>query len=280
VLLGKKVMRESQNAGPFGSGGFPVGRYVTVPSEKDPVVWLISDPLANVEPKPDRWLRKDFIRVEKPKSIAVTATEPDQAWKLVRETETGDWNLADRGDLEILDKSKTVALNSVLSYASFTDVKAADAEDVKEAFQGARTIDLNTFDGFQYLLTVGNEPSGENYLVKIGINANYPRERVAAADETAEDKERLDKDFQERLKKLDEKLKQEKECDSWVYVVSKWTVDPLLKNRADLLLTAPPDDDDHDDDHDHDDEDSLPLLPKGAFDIRDLPALPPVPDQP
>src|SRR5439155_21869465 len=54
-------------------------------------------------------------------------------------------------------------------------------------------------------------------------------------DEKPEDKEKLDKEFKDRLAKLEEKLKQEKGFEQWTYLVSKWTVDPLLKERKDLL---------------------------------------------
>ena len=36
--------------------------------------------------------------------------------------------------------------------------------------------------------------------------------------------------------KLEEKLKAEKAYEKWTYVVSKWTIDPLFKERKDLLV--------------------------------------------
>ncbi len=66
-------------------------------------------------------------------------------------------------------------------------------------------------------------------------SADLPKERKPGKDEKTEDKEKLDKEFKEKMSKLDEKLKQEKAFEKWTYLVSKWTVDPLLKERKDLL---------------------------------------------
>ena len=46
---------------------------------------------------------------------------------------------------------------------------------------------------------------------------------------------RLDKEFTESRKKLEERLKADSAFTKWTYVVSKWTIDPLLKERKDLL---------------------------------------------
>ena len=47
--------------------GFPAGRYVVpVGSTK---VSLVSETLDDVDAKPERWLKKEFFRIENPKSI-------------------------------------------------------------------------------------------------------------------------------------------------------------------------------------------------------------------
>jgi hypothetical protein len=95
LVLGKKDMRESSSPSPFGdAGGMPVGRYVLGAGNK---VSLVGDPLSDVEAKPDRWLNKDFFKVEKLRSISVTSTNATNSWKLVRETEGGELKLAVQG---------------------------------------------------------------------------------------------------------------------------------------------------------------------------------------
>ncbi|MBI2320281.1 MAG: hypothetical protein HYU75_25585, partial [Betaproteobacteria bacterium] len=58
------------------------------------------------------------------------------------------------------------------------------------------------------------------------------------AGEKAADKERLDKEFAESLKKLDERLKFERGLAAWTYVVAGKALEPLLKDRT--QLTAVP----------------------------------------
>ena len=70
----------------------------------------------------------------------------------------------------------------------------------------------------------------------MAVNANLPKERVAGKDEKPEDKAKLDKEFADKNKQLEEKLKKEKQFEKWTYLVAKWPFDPLLKNRAELMV--------------------------------------------
>src|SRR4030095_15882476 len=83
VLLGKKHTRKSKGPSPFGDmddGGWPDGRYVMAAPDAKSVA-LISEPFSNIETKPEQWLNKDFFKVEKPRSIAVTFPEATNSWK-------------------------------------------------------------------------------------------------------------------------------------------------------------------------------------------------------
>ncbi|HEX4645865.1 MAG TPA: hypothetical protein VH598_09670, partial [Verrucomicrobiae bacterium] len=51
-----------------------------------------------------------------------------------------------------------------------------------------------------------------------------------------EQKDALDKVFKESEKKLEDKLKQDKAFEKWTYLGPTWTVDPILKDRKDLLV--------------------------------------------
>ena len=95
----------------MGGGGWPDGRYVKVgPSAQE--VALISDALANIEPKPEQWLNKDFFKVEKVRSVAVTFTNATNSWKLDRDTEAGEWKLAEAKPEEKLDTSKASGVSN------------------------------------------------------------------------------------------------------------------------------------------------------------------------
>jgi hypothetical protein len=99
----------------------------------------------------------------------------------------------------------------------------------------ARTAVLETFEGLTYKVQIGNKTGEDSYHLKVAVQGNIDKQRKPGADEKAEDKEKLDKEFSEKVAKLEEKLKKEKEFESWTYLVSKWTIDPLLKERHELL---------------------------------------------
>ena len=70
----------------------------------------------------------------------------------------------------------------------------------------------------------------------LAVTAQLPKERTPGKDEKPEDKTRLDKEFKDQQKKLEDKLSQEKSFEKWVYLASNWTFDSLLKDRAQLLV--------------------------------------------
>src|SRR5256885_9285337 len=95
---------------------------------------------------------------------------------------------------------------------------------------------IETFGGFNYSVSLGTKTNEDNYYIRASVSGDFPKERTAGKDEKTEDKEKLDKEFKDKLSKLEDKLKQEKAFEKWTYLVSKWTVDPVLKERKDLLM--------------------------------------------
>ena len=235
VLLGKKHTRKSENASPLGgSDGWPDGRYVLVKNGPKDVA-VVSDALSEVETKPDRWLNKDFFKVEKLKGISVTHTNSTNSWTLTRETENGPLTLAEAKPGEQLDSGKSSPVGNALSYPSFTDIASPQAKPEEIGMDNPVMARLETFDGFSYTAKIGRKTNDDNCYLNLSLSADLPKERTPGKDEKPEDKEKLDKEFKEKMSKLEEKLKQEKTFEKWTYLVSKWTVDPLLKERKDLL---------------------------------------------
>jgi hypothetical protein len=231
VVVGKKHLRKGEGGDQFGgpSDGFPAGRYVKPAAGAR--VSLVSETLDEVDPKPERWLAKDFIKVDGPKSIAVTGP---QNWSVSRESTSAEWKLADAKPDEKLDTGKTAALGSIFASPSFTDVQAPDVK----LEEPTTTATIETFDGFHYELKIG-KPNGDNHPVLVNVSANFPKERSPGKDEKPEDKERLDGEFIVKLKKLEEKLAAEKKMEGRAYLVAKYVVDPLLKDPAALLPDKP-----------------------------------------
>jgi hypothetical protein len=234
VYLGKKTMEKSTRPSPMGEMGdqsFPNGRFVKLASSD--AVSIIAEPLANIEPKPDQWLDKTFFRVEKPKTIAVAYPAETNSWKLTRESETAQWKLADPKPGEELDATKASGVANPFSSASFNDISVG-VKPEEVGLDKPTVVTVETFDDFTYTVKVGNRLN-DIATISVGVAAQLPKERTPGKDEKPEDKDKLDKEFKEKVKKLEEKLAQEKAFEPWIFQVSGWTVDSLLKIRADLM---------------------------------------------
>ena len=95
-------------------------------------------------------------------------------------------------------------------------------------------IKAETFDGITYTLRVGNA-AGQNYYLGFQVEGEPAKQRVAPKGEKAEDKARNDKSFEDRRKKLVEQIEREKRLSRWTYLVAKNSIEPLLRDRTQLL---------------------------------------------
>jgi hypothetical protein len=231
ILLGLKYMKEGNDNSPMGGGGFPIGRYIMVDNKIESVA-LVSDALSNAEAKPEDWIDKEFVKVEQPISVSVAKPESTNSFALSRTNEFGEWNLADAKPEEKLDTSKVSGFNTVLSSPSFNDVLLTPPAD---AFEKPVQAVVQTAGGFTYDVKIGKAGADDVYPIQVAVAAELQKERVAAADEKKEDKDRLDKEFKDKLAKQQEKLKKEQAYAKWTYSISKWSIDSLLKNRSELL---------------------------------------------
>jgi hypothetical protein len=235
LTLGLQTSKEAREDSPFGGGGsFPNGRYV-MRGDDVKTVALVSDPL-NLDAKPEDWLNKDWFKVEKIKSVAVVSTNATNNWKLARETESGEWKFAVTNASETVDSGKASGLNYLLSSPTFNDV-IVDPKPEKTGLDKPTTATIETFEGFNYTIKMARMAEGdENYALQVSVAGNFlPKERAAGKDEKPEDKTKLDKEFADNRKKLEDKLKNERSFEKWTYVVPKFTVDNLLKERKDFL---------------------------------------------
>jgi hypothetical protein len=270
LLLGKTHMRKSEGRpSPMGemgdNEGFPDGRYVMVGTGAKTVA-VVSDPLSSLEAKPDQWLNKDFFKVEKIRSIAVMLPVATNSWKVSRDTETAsDWKLADAKPDEKLDSTKTSGFSYALNSPSFNDVLPSDTKPEQTGLDKPTVITLDTFDNFTYTIKLGQK-TNDNLPMALAVTAQLPKERTPGKDEKPEDKTRLDKEFKDQQKKLEDKLSQEKSFEKWVYLASNWTFDSLLKDRAQLLVEK----------KEEPKKDAKPAATDSSKE-EDLPALPAVP---
>jgi hypothetical protein len=233
-LLGKKHTAQSSSPSPFGGGEFDDGRYVMLPDDPQDVL-LVSDPLSSLELNPESWLDKNFFKVDKLQSVSLVSTNATNSWKLTRENEDAPWVLAATNAGETLDSNKVSSLASTLNYVSFVDVASNTAPAVT-GLDKPLALSLATFDHFNYELKIGNKTADNNLYMTVAVAADIPTNRVAAAGEKPEDKGKLDTEFQARTKALQEKLAGEKALGQWVYVVSTMQLEPLMRDRSQLLV--------------------------------------------
>jgi Domain of unknown function (DUF4340) len=233
LLLGKKQQLESDQSA---VGMAAAGRYAMALDGTNHV-FLISESFDQVQSKPERWLNHDFIKVQDPKTITVTA--PNMNWRLARDATSTPWKLVDAKPGEELDAAKAQALATLFASASFADVLNPKALPADTGLDKHSTIRIETFDGFVYEFRVG-KAMGDNYPVLIGVTGQIAEQRVPEQNEKPEDKANLDKQFQDKRNQLMEKLSKEKKTENWAYLISKDTIDQVLKDRTALFVEKKP----------------------------------------
>lgn len=260
VTLGKQLSAGGGNdSSPFGGGGMPNGRYVQTGAGPETVV-VVNDPLSSAKTDASEWIAKEFIKVEQPISVVVAGGTPTNSFSLVRTNEFADWTLADAQPGEDLDKNKLFSFNSLLSSPSFNDLVLAP-DLAKLGLDQPTKATIKTAGGFTYEVKLG-KADGDNYPLQVSVSADLKKLREAGKDEKPEDKAKLDKEFADKLSKLEEKLKSEQSFAKWTYTVSKWTVDALLKGRGELMAEKKADE-------------KKPAAPAGVESLGiDLPKLP------
>ena len=228
LLLGKKIVKGSPVASLSRGETEATGRYLTVGGEAGTLL-AVGEPLAEVESKADQWLVKDLIRADGVKSVS-SSKDGKARWMVTRDTESTDWRFA--GSKERPDLQKATDLASSLGWVNLVDVVADPKADT--GLDHAIVIRADTFDGLSYTLRAGNRV-GDNYYVKVAVAGEPRKTRTPAKGEKAEDKAKNDKEFEERRKKLMEKMEREQKLEGWTYLVAKNGVDPLLRDRPGLM---------------------------------------------
>ncbi|MES2563399.1 MAG: DUF4340 domain-containing protein [Pseudomonadota bacterium] len=231
VVLGKVILKKDPgNPLPTAQDGVPAGRYVRVLDSGAVVV--VSDPLANAEAQPGRWLDKSFAKADRIKTLTLAG---DGSWKISRDPEWGQWKFAaGSGDL---DPSAAVTAVNALGNLTFNDVAVtAMPEDEGKPV----TLIAETFDQLTYTYKIAKRKTGDDYLVNIGVAGEPPQQREAEKDEKPEQKAQRDKDFGESRKRLEMRLAREKVQSQWSYVVEGKQIAPLLKTREQMVAQRKP----------------------------------------
>ncbi len=243
LLVGKRYLRKGDDdaaaMGMGGPSGFPVGRYV-LPTAGGAKVSLITETLEEIVPTAEQWLNHDFIKIANITSIALAGTTEPQHWKVTRDDPSGEaWKLEGAKPEETLDSGKAQPLATVLAGPGFFDVLPADAKPTDTGLDKPEILTVETSDKITYTLKIG-KLTGENYPMTVEISGNLAKERTPGKDEKPEDKAKLDEEFKATQKTLEEKLTSEKKLQGRPYLISKFTIEQLLKDRSALLQDKKP----------------------------------------
>lgn len=229
----------------MGRGGFPDRRFVMVDGERSSIT-VVDQTFSNATTGPADWLDKTFFKVEQPNAIEViyNGTDSTNSWKLTKTSDIADWKLdGELPDGKELDTAQ--APTTALSNPAFNDL-ANDAEKLA-LDKNATQIKINTSEGFEYALKVGDSTGGSDKIVSVAITANFQEKRTPAENESADDKKKLDEEWAAAQKTLQDKLASEQKFTQHTYRVSSFTVDSILKKRSELIkdeekgaITPPP----------------------------------------
>ena len=228
--LGKKKLGKAPLQVKGFDKGQPEGRYLLVSADPKTLL-LVQDPMNNVEPKAEKWIAKDFAKIDRIKKLVVETPGTTISYQLSRDREAGDWVLSGLKPAEKTDPSAAVSATNAFYQLAFTDV----ATSVKPEQLGRATmITADTFDGWTYVMRVAPKPDDDaNVLFTIAVSGEAkPIARAPVKDEKLEEKEKRDKEHDEKFKRLQAQLAREKTLDKWVFVVEKKILAPVLRERV------------------------------------------------
>jgi hypothetical protein len=235
VLGGSVSTSGGANAQASMFGAPPGNRFVRILDKE--TIWEVGNQYTDLVNKPEQWLLKDFIAISKIKSIAVTAAKPEDSWKASRKTEEEtDFVLEGGKPGEKIDSAKA-DVAALLSSPTFDDVLGKDK--AAETFKDSVKATITTFEGFTYNLQAVKKPAADGgsdkYYLSVTTTGKFADKREPVKDEKEEDKKKKDEEFAAAKKALEEKLAKEKGFDGWVYQVTEYTINTLLKKRSEIV---------------------------------------------
>ena len=226
LILGKTILKKDPgNPLPSAQDGVPAGRYVRTVGAAERVV-VVSDPLAQADASPGRWLDKTFMKADRLKTLAVAGE--GTSWKLTREAEWEPWKLVGGGEV---DPNVAVRAANAIGQLAPTDVAGDKAEEAGSPI----VVTAETFDALAYTFRLAKRKGSDDYLLRVNVAGEPPRSRVPEKGEKPEERDKRDKEFAEGRQRLEARLAREKAQSVWTYIVDAKQVEPLLKPRAQLI---------------------------------------------
>jgi hypothetical protein len=225
--LGGEGSADDEEGGPADSG-----RFVYDPSEKDKV-YLGKESFSTVDPSPQNWIDKDFIKPDTIKEITRDSSATGEGWKISRKDEKAQWNLADAKPGEDVNPQEVASLGNFSP--TFSDVQPADAPDSETGLKQPVTFNLAGFDGFKYTIEIGGAGPEHTHFFRFKVSADLPSTRTAEPNESPDDKKKKDDEFSKQRDALKARLAAEEKLQKWIFEVEDDSVETFLKPRQDIL---------------------------------------------
>jgi hypothetical protein len=216
LVVGKRHLRPQSQSDPYRLKGLFDGCYIRLLSDPENVM-LVSDDLPAVTAEPPAWLDKSFIKIEKLKSLSLLSTNGTTVWTLTRPAESQPWLLADADPAagEVLDSTAASQTVEVLPFLSFVDVLPRDKANPLTQSKPSMLF-AETFDHFFYSINFIAAPNQQSILFTIKTKAELSGDGGDMADQKA-------------------RLAREQSLASWTYVADAAAIQPILRERAQLL---------------------------------------------
>jgi hypothetical protein len=233
LLLGKTLMKQSDNSG---ESDIPSGRYVLAGDATGSIA-VVADPLKDVDPDPAAWLDKDVIRADSVKTVTAVGPDGRQRWSLARAKEGDLMSFA--GSSEKPDPQKGQDTISAFYGISLIDIVTDQPKEVT-GLDKPLVVTAQSFDGVSYVLRIGAKAGEGRYFLSVASLGDHAKTREPGKGESAEDKAKKDKEFEEMLQKRNERRVRDKTMEKWSYIVPQTAIAAVMKERAELMPDKKP----------------------------------------
>lgn len=236
LLLGRRHDRKQKDNEPLGMRGWFDGRYVLYPGDPENVL-LIPTELPGAAEVPNGWLDQTFFKIENPKFVGVVSPNPQKNWELFRETPDAKWTMPSMGSNETLDRTKLAQATEIWQWPRFVDI-VSNAPPSETGLDNPTIVTVVTFDNMAYTVKVGKQTPDENYYMTINVAFDTNADRVASPDETAEQKKKLDEEFQAHKKALQEQVAKYRALSPWIFIGEHDWLHCVIRDRTEMVQAA------------------------------------------
>lgn len=228
-LVGKKYFK-SPPADPDKAQGD--GRFVMRPGEPA-TAYVVADALEQASADSAKWIDTTAFTADRVKTLEVRHPG-GTGWKIERTHEDSNWKLVGAKRGEKLDSSRANSAAYDLQSLSLADIAPPGTTPAESGLDRPIVVRATTLDGLDFTVKLG-KVAGENQYATFTVGGTLVKKRQPAPGEKPADRERRDKDFAERIAKIEARLPQERALSAYTLLIPKFKFEDLLKPRAELL---------------------------------------------